>query len=185
MKGKDIEEFLINLKDYGIKNDIPNVSFINARFLRDLIKIKKPNRLLEIGTANAFSTINMAIECETYGWQIDTIEFSERAYKIAQTNIKETWLDNTITQFNWNALDVIPKLSEWYDFIFIDGMKRRTKDFFTLSYPLLNTWWIIIIDDVILFKEKMLDLYDYLEKESIIYNVIPIDVNDGVIMIVK
>lgn len=181
----EIEEFLSKLKEYGIKNDIPNISLTNAKFLRDIIKIHKPKRLLEIGTANAFSTINMWIECEIYWWKIDTIEFSERSYKIATKNINEIWLDTTIVQHLWNALDIIPKLSWAYDFIFIDGMKRRTKDFFELSYPLLSDWWVLIIDDVILFREKMEDLYELLAQKNISYNIIPIDVNDWVIMIVK
>ncbi len=183
---KDSRElYLRDLKHFGEKNDIPNVSITNARFLRDLIKIHKPQRILEIWTANAFSTINMGLECEKYGAVIDTIEFSLRAYDLATENIKNTKLTSTICQHFGNALDIVPNLEHEYDFVFIDGMKRRSKSFFEDTFPKLKTWGIMIIDDVILFREKMLDLYEELEKRKIIYNVIPIDVNDGVIMIIK
>jgi predicted O-methyltransferase YrrM len=182
---RGIEDFLIELKSHGEKNDIPNISLANARFLRDLIKIKQPKNILEVGTANGFSVINFALECKNYWWHVDTIEFSQNSYDRAEGNINLANLEDYITQYFWNALDLIPKMKNTYDFIFIDGMKRRTKDFFELSYPLLNDGWIMIIDDVILYEEKMKNLYEYLDKENIIYNIIPIDVQDGVIMIIK
>jgi hypothetical protein len=36
----DIHQFLKDLKAFGIANEVPNISEVNARFLRDLIKIK-------------------------------------------------------------------------------------------------------------------------------------------------
>ncbi len=45
--------------------------------------------------------------------------------------------------------------------------------------------WIIIIDDVIKFKEKMVWLFEYIEKNNINYNIIPIDIDDWIMMIVK
>ena len=38
------KEFLEELKNHWIKNDVPNISFTNAKFLRDLIKIKKAKK---------------------------------------------------------------------------------------------------------------------------------------------
>jgi predicted O-methyltransferase YrrM len=64
-------------------------------------------------------------------------------------------------------------------------MKRRTKDFLELCYPKVSRWGLIIIDDVILFKDKMVWLYEFLEEKNINYNIIPVDVNDGVAMILK
>ena len=57
----DREKFLIYLKKYWEQNEIPNISLVNARFLRDLIIISKTKNMLEIWTANGFSTINFAI----------------------------------------------------------------------------------------------------------------------------
>lgn len=182
---KGIEEFLLQLKKYGEENDIPNISLTNARFLRDLLKLKQPKNTLEIGTANGFSTINFALECQYFNGHIDTIEFSQNSYDIATNNIQEAWLSEYITQHFGNALDLIPVMWKEYDFIFIDGMKRRTKDFFELSYPLLKKWGIMIIDDVILFQEKMQNLHELLAQEKIVYNIIPIDVHDWIIMIIK
>ena len=95
-------------------------------------------------------------------------------------------MQDKINQIWWNALDEIPKLpDDFFDFIFIDGMKKRSVDFLKLSLPKLKKWWFIVIDDVIKFKEKMVWLYPFLEENNIVYNVIPIDLDDGILMIVK
>jgi predicted O-methyltransferase YrrM len=60
----DRQEFLKTLKKYGEENDIPNVSPENAIFLRKLIKENNTQHLLEIGSANGYSTIQFADELE-------------------------------------------------------------------------------------------------------------------------
>jgi hypothetical protein len=69
-------------------------------------------------------------------------------------------------------------------------MKKRSKDFLLLVRDKTKKWWIIIIDDVIKFKkiehkEKMLPLYNYVEEKNIPHNIIPIDIDDGIMMIIK
>lgn len=180
------KEFLLKLRQYWIENTVPNISDINAKLLVDFIKIQKTKNMLEIWTANWFSTINFAIELEKNNWKITTIDFSPKSYWEALDNFKETELEDTITAILWNALDEIPKLEDdYFDFVFIDWMMRRSKDFLELSWPKTKSGWIIIIDDVIKFKEKMVWLWDYLEENNIEYNTLPIDVDDWVMMIIK
>lgn len=180
------ELFLAELKNFWIKNDVPNISKINASFIRDLIKIQKTENMLEIGTANWYSTINFAIELEKTNWHIFSIEFSPHSYEEAQKNINNVWLENTITLIQWNALDEIWKFEDiFFDFVFIDWMKKRSKDFLELSWPKLKNNWILIIDDVIKFKDKMSSLWTYLDENNFKYNIIPIDIDDWVLMIIK
>jgi predicted O-methyltransferase YrrM len=86
----------------------------------------------------------------------------------------------------WNALEEIPKFkNNFFDFVFIDWMKKRTKDFLELSLQKTKKWWIIIIDDVLKFQEKMALLREYLRDNKIEYNVLPIDVDDGVLVMIN
>lgn len=180
------KEFLKELRKYWIDNTIPNISDVNVKFLVDLIKISKTKNMLEIWTANWFSAINFWIELEKVWWKLISIDFSSKSYEEAKDNINKIWLKNTISLILWNALDEIPKLeNNSFDFIFIDGMMRRSKDFLELSLPKLKNWWIIIIDDVIKFRPKMIWLWEFLEENNISYNVLPIDIDDWVMMIVK
>ncbi len=182
---KHLSQLLQDMRIYWKINNVPNISDVHLFLLKDLINISKPNNILEIWTANGFSTIWMWEELVKYWWHITTIDFSPQSYKIAQTNFKTSWLEKSITSLFWNALDIVPTLSENYDFVFIDGMMRRSVDFLWLTWNKINTWWIIIIDDVIKFKHKMIWLDDFLEKHDISYNILPIDSDDGIMMIIK
>lgn len=177
--------FLQELKKHWLNNEIPNISEINAKFLRDLIKISKTQNMLEIGTANWYSAINFALELKKTWGKLTTIEFSKLSYDVALENFEKARVSEIINAINGNALDIIPSLKETYDFVFIDGMKRRTKDFLELVWDKVEKDGIIIIDDVIKFREKMIWFWEYLEDNKIAYNIIPIDIDDGIVMIVK
>ena len=104
---------------------------------------------------------------------------------MALENFKEADVEDVVKAVNENALDYIPKIKEKFDFIFIDGMKRRTKDFLELTWDMAEKDWIIIIDDVIKFSKKMVWLKEFLKEKKIKYNIIPIDIDDGIMMIIK
>ena len=180
------KEYIKNLRQFWIENTVPNISDINAQFIVDLLKISKSKTLLEIWTANWFSAINFWDYLDTVSGHITTIDFSEKSHNEALVNFKETKLNHMITAILWNALDEIPKLPDnEYDFVFIDGMMRRSKDFLELCWPKTKQWGIILIDDVIKFREKMVWLWEFLEENNIKYNTLPIDEDDGVMMIIK
>ncbi|MBW7954330.1 class I SAM-dependent methyltransferase [Candidatus Gracilibacteria bacterium] len=181
----NLDNLLIALKKRGEANDVPNISLTNAKFLRDLIKIKKVKNALEIGTANGFSAINFALELQKTNSKLTTIEFSLLSYNEALKNFKDFQVLDYINSIHGNAIEVIPTLNEKFDFVFIDGMKKRTKDFLELVWDKVEDGGIIIIDDVIKFEHKMIGLKDYLKDNQINYNIIPIDIDDGIIMIVK
>jgi predicted O-methyltransferase YrrM len=142
--------------------------------------------MLEIGTANWFSSINFWIELQELWWKLWTIEFSPNSFEDARKNIVEAKLEDTIIQILGNALDEIPKFEDnFFDFVFIDWMKKRSKDFLELCLPKTKTWGIIIIDDVIKFKEKMTGLWECLEEKNIEYNILPIDGDDWILMLIK
>ena len=179
---------LKELREYWIKNTVPNISDVNAQFLKDLITIKKAKNILEIGTANWFSTIHLGIAAEKNNWKVTSIELSIPSYAEAQENIKKAELGNTVKLIFWNALDEIPQFNnKQFDFVFIDWMMRATKNFLWLVWNKVETGWIIIIDDVIKFKNKMPGFKDFLEKHKIEHNILPIDIedNDWIMMIIK
>jgi len=180
------KDFIKQLRAYGIENTVPNISDVNAKFIVDLLKVSQSKNMLEIWTANGFSAINFADYLETVDGHITTIDFSPKSHEEALVNFQEAWVSNIITAILGNALDEIPKLEDdSFDFVFIDGMMRRSKDFLELCWPKTKSGWIILIDDVIKFREKMVGLWEYLEENNISYNTLPIDIDDGVMMIIK
>ena len=173
------------LREYWIKNNIPNVSDTNALFLSNLIHISRANLVLEIWTANWFSTIHLADSVEKNNWKVISIDFSEPSLKMAKENILNAWLEKSVDLLFGNALDIIPTLDEQFDFVFIDWMMKSSIDFLLTVWNKTIDWWIIIIDDVIKFKEKMWGLEDFLNKNNIQFNILPIDIDDWIMMIIK
>jgi predicted O-methyltransferase YrrM len=182
----DIQKFLLDLRAHGLANTIPNISDENARFLQDMIHIGGVKKLLEIGTANGYSTIQLCLALRKTGGNLTSIDYSLPSYNEAVENIKKTGMSDIATLIFGNALVELPKLpEESFDMIFIDGQKKRTIDFFQLSYPLLKEGGFFIIDDVIKFSTKMSNFYEFLEQEKIAHSILKIDEDDGVMLIVK
>lgn len=181
----DREEFLKQLKIYGEKNDIPNISTENAKFLRKLIKDNNVQHLLEIWSANWYSTINFALEIEKTWGKITSIEFSQLAYEEAGDNFEIAGVSKIISHYFWDARDILPLLHEKYDCIFIDGLKKESLNFLKIIWDMALPWATIIIDDVIKFRYKMESLYKYVISQKLNYRVIQIDSDDGIMIIKK
>jgi predicted O-methyltransferase YrrM len=115
-----------------------------------------------------------------------TVDVSEPSYKQAIENIEHVWLTSYVELNFWNALEFVPWLpDDSFDFAFIDARKKWTMEFLRLTWPKVKKWGIIVIDDVIKFREKMVGFYEYLEEQKIVYNVLPIDADDGCMMIIR
>jgi len=182
---QDRIQYIKKLRAFWIQNEVPNITEQNALFLRNLIKLQQTQNMLEIWSANGFSAIQFGLELEQTKWKLTTIEFSWPSHKQVLENISIMNLENTIKTIAWNALFVIPELDEIYDFVFIDAMKRRTINFFDLIYDKVKIWWIIVIDDVIKFRDKMWDFWAYLEKNDLVYSLLPIDGDDWILFMIK
>lgn len=94
-------------------------------------------------------------------------------------------MQHVIHQYYGDAREIIPLLEKKYDFIFIDGLKKASLDFFLLSWERIATPGIIVIDDVVKFRHKMENLYTYLDKKTINYEIVMVDPDDGIMMIEK
>ena len=93
-----LDTYLKNLKKSGIERKIPNISEENAEFIKNLIKERNPKNLLEVGTANGYSTLQFAsvvdldakIATIEYAWNAH-IEAVEHFSKCKIKNIHAIW----------------------------------------------------------------------------------------------
>ena len=146
---------ILEIKEYGLSHDVPIIQDEGLVFLTMLLKIKKPVRILEIGSAIGYSAINMARNCNAI---IDTFEIKEESYNIAKENIKKCGLEDRINIYLGDALETFDIVKDnKYDFIFIDAAKAQYIKFFELYAPLLNKDGIIFTDNLyfhnLLFEE--------------------------------
>lgn len=150
----EFDEFDIKLKEYANLNNVPIIVDEGLAFLESIIAIKKPKRILEIGTAIAYSAIRMHKVCKS---EIYTIERNPNMYEIACKNVAEAKLDNNIHIIFKDALEAFDDVKDIeFDMIFIDAAKAQYMKFFDLYTPLLSNNGIVVCDNM-LFHGLVLD----------------------------
>ena len=169
MENDYITKYLKEMEVFAKNNNVPIVRKQTLSVILDLVKEKveenkREIRILELGTAIAYSSINMvSIDNNIV---IDTIEKSKKMYDIAKNNIEKLHIQkNDIkTRINMYLGDAFKLLQEniedetgkkvdicnnKYDIVFIDANKSKYLDYFNICKNLLNDNGIIILDNVL------------------------------------
>ena len=130
-------EMLDRIEKEAIETYVPIIRKEMQTFLKTLLAIKKPARILEVGTAVGFSAILMAeynpVKCE-----IVTIENYEKRIPIARENFKRTGKEEQITLLEGDAAEVLKEIKEPFDFIFMDAAKGQYLNFLPKVLQLLE-----------------------------------------------
>ena len=127
---------------------VPIIRKETQSFLKVLLSIKKPLRVLEVGTAVGFSAILMS-EYLPKNSHITTIENYEKRIPIARENFKRAGKDNQINLLEGDALEIMKNLEETYDFIFMDAAKGQYIYYLPEAIRLLNTGGVLMSDNVL------------------------------------
>ena len=118
-------------------------------FLRVMLSIKKPMRILELGTAVGYSAILMS-ECINEKGQIITIENYDKRIPIAKENIKKAGRENVIKLLEGDAMEIMPTLeSDQFDFVFMDAAKAQYIHFLPEVLRLMKKDGVLITDNVL------------------------------------
>ena len=117
-------------------------------FLKFLLSMKKPVRILEVGTAVGFSAILMA-EYDPVPCQITTIENYEKRIPIARENFKRAGKEAQIALLEGDAAEVLKTLEGPYDFIFMDAAKGQYIHFLPEILRLLAKDGVLVSDNVL------------------------------------
>lgn len=139
---------LKELEDYAHQNNVPIVHKEVARFLELMITIKKPLKILELGTAIGYSAILMNISSNGNS-EITTIERNEKMILLATKNIEQYGLKDKIKIIQGDCMKVLEELQDGYDLIFMDAGKAHYNHFLPQCMRLLNKDGIIIADNAL------------------------------------
>lgn len=175
---------LKNLKKIGLEREIPNISLENAEFLKRLIREKNPKHILEIGTANGYSALHFVTALSTSA-DITTIEQAWNMHIDAVTHFKNCKVKN-IHAIWGDAKGVIPSLADgFFDLVYIDAMKKEYLIYLLLCIPKMTMDALIVIDDVEKFRDKMEDMYTYLDTHDIPYRLEHTDSDDSIMILYR
>ena len=192
---------LLNEIEKEAKADlVPVIRREMQSFLKVLLAIHRPLRVLEVGTAVGFSAL---LFCE-YGpenMQVTTIEKYEKRIPIARENFRRAGRENQITLLEGDAADILKELQESYDLIFMDAAKGQYIHFLDDVLRLMKPGSVLVSDNVLqggdiieshyaverrnrtIYKRMREYLYELKHNDKLLTSVIPL--GDGVTVSVR
>lgn len=192
--------FLEELEKKAKADYVPIIRREMQSLLKLLLAMKRPVRILEVGTAVGFSALLMAeynpVDCE-----ITTIENYEKRIPIAKENFTKAGRDQMITLLEGDAAEVLKTLQEPYDFIFMDAAKGQYIHWLPDVVRLLAPGGVLMSDNVLqegelieshylverrnrtIYKRMREYLYELKHHPQLMTSIIPL--GDGVSLSVK
>ena len=140
--------FLEELEQYALQERVPVIRREMQSFIKMLLALQRPKRILEVGTAIGFSTLLM---CE-YGpadVQITTIENYEKRIPLAKENFRKAGQESKITLLEGDATKILAGLSGSYELIFMDAAKGQYIHWLPDVIRLLKKGGVLLSDNVL------------------------------------
>lgn len=184
----------------ALESYVPIIRKDMQSFLKLLLTVQKPMRVLEVGTAVGFSAILMA-EYAPEGCKIVTIENYDKRIPIAKQNFERAGKSDQITLLEGDATEVLKTLEEPFDMIFMDAAKGQYINFMSDVLRLLKKDGVLVSDNVLqdgdiieshfiverrnrtIYKRMREYLYELTHRDDLVTSVLP--VGDGITVSVK
>ena len=188
------------IEQEALRDRVPIIRKEMQSFLKVLLMIKRPMRILEVGAAVGFSSILMS-EYMPEGGHITTIENYEKRSPIARENFRRAGKADRITLIEGDAAEVLTELTGEYDFIFMDAAKGQYIHYFPEVMRLLAKGGCLVSDNVMqdgdiiesrfaverrnrTIHARMREyLYELKHNEELVTSIIPL--GDGVTVSIK
>lgn len=141
-------ELIREIAKHARENGVPIIRQETASLLRVLIKMTKPKKILEVGTAVGFSALLMSEHAPSYT-KITTIEKFQKRIDEAKVNFENAGAGGRIRLLEGGAMDILKGLEESYDFIFMDAAKGQYIHFLPEVMRLLSDGGTLVSDNVL------------------------------------
>ena len=156
--------FLEELERTALADGVPIIRREMQSFIKVLLAVHQPKRILEVGTAVGFSTLLM---CE-YGkpdLQMTTIENYEKRNSAGKRKFQKAERESQITFLEGDAGEILKILTEPFDMIFMDAAKGQyihwLPDVLRLMYP-----GSILVSDNVLQQGDIIESHYLVERRN-------------------
>lgn len=141
-------DIIETIEQEALDTYVPIIRKETQSFLKVVLLMKKPMKILEVGTAVGFSAILMS-EYMPEGAHITTVEKYEKRIPIARENFKRAGKESCITLIEGDALEVMQSLDDSYDMIFMDAAKGQYIHYMPETLRLLAPEGVLVSDNVL------------------------------------
>lgn len=152
---RPLNKELAELRSDAEAKHVPIILRDAEELILNYIRMKKPKRILEIGTAVGYSAICFATVSPDV--HVTTLEIRENSVEIARENIKRFGFESRIEVILGDARESLCSLAsgfregqvEGFDMVFIDAAKGQYQVFWDECTTMLNSQAIVISDNVL------------------------------------
>ena len=142
---KKIEAIKIKARE----NHVPILQDDSLAFIKTLLEIRKPESILEVGTAVGYSALEFSKHLKENG-KIVTMELNEATANVAKENIRDLGMEDVIEVVNTDAYEYMKTLEGTFDVVFIDAAKGQYMKYLEEALRLTRPGSLIIADNVLL-----------------------------------
>jgi len=128
---------------------------LQGRILKMLVRMHRPQRILEIGTYTGYATLCLA-EGLPNGGEIHTIEIDDEMEDFICEQFDRSPFKDKIRLYIADALKIIPRLDGLFDMVYIDGDKREYCDYYDCVFNCVRSGGVILADNT-LWNGKILE----------------------------
>ena len=121
---------------------------LQGRLLKMLVRMIRPQNILEVGTFSGYSALCMAEGLDD-GGMVYTFEFNDEQEDFTRPWIEGSPFADRIRFIIGDANIEAPKLGITFDMAFIDGDKRTYRDTYEMALTLLRTGGFILADNTL------------------------------------
>lgn len=159
---------LEKIKQKALEDHIPIIMDDTLEVIEKELKENPPKRILEIGAAVGYSAMCFS-EFLVQDGVIDTIERDEERIQEAKENFKKVGVEDRITLYEGDAVEILPTLNEKYDMVFIDAAKGKYPFFLKESLRMIKENGIIFADNI-LYKGYVMSDYNKHKQRTAVRN---------------
>lgn len=142
------DRLLTEMEAYAAEHRVPIADREVAAFIEITARASGAKKALEIGMAIGYSVVHLARGMGE-GSLVVTIEPSDQMINAASGYLERAGLADLVRIERGKALDVMPRLNETFDLLFIDAVKEEYKHYLDLGLPKLRSGGVVIVDNLL------------------------------------
>ena len=142
------DSLLMAMEVEAEQEDIPIVGPVVGYLLSLLARATSAERILELGTATGYSTIFLARGIKSSAGQVVTIEADDEMAARAQANLQQAGVSQQVEIRCADAVAKIKRISQSFDFIFMDIEKQDYAPVLPHCHRLLKPGGLLVADNV-------------------------------------
>jgi predicted O-methyltransferase YrrM len=125
---------------------------LQGRILKMLVRMHRPQRILEIGTYTGYATLCLAEGLPENG-EIHTVEIDDEMEDFIREQFEQSPLKDKIRLHIGDARDIISRLDGEFDMVFIDGDKRDYCEYYDCIFDRVRSEGVILADNTLWNKK--------------------------------